>query len=139
MIRGARTTLAHALAVPCPNCGSREGEPCRGTTGWNRTRAHQERHIDACVQGAPASRWAPPEDRVTVNSTRPQGFDPARVAQAQALRAQGLYWREVAARMGISLSYAQELANDPGGIRANERQRRYDRGLARSQAPDTLF
>lgn len=45
-----------------------------------------------------------------------------RYAQAKALRDQGLCFREIGERLGISLSYAQDLIADPDGSAARERK-----------------
>jgi DNA-binding CsgD family transcriptional regulator len=47
----------------------------------------------------------------------------ARVAE---LRSEGLIYREIAQRLGISTSYAGELVDDPSGQKVRRRKRRYD-------------
>lgn len=49
-----------------------------------------------------------------------------RAREAARLRATGMVLREIAERMGISASYAQELVADPSGEAKQERKRRYD-------------
>lgn len=48
-----------------------------------------------------------------------------RAAEAAELRAQGLLYREIAERMGISVSYAQDLVNDPDGSALRARKDTY--------------
>lgn len=48
-----------------------------------------------------------------------------RAAQAAELRAQGLLYREIAARLGVSVSYAQDLVNDPDGSKVRARKDSY--------------
>lgn len=50
-----------------------------------------------------------------------------RAAEAQRLRAEGLKYREVAERMGISISYAGELCHDPEGHKIKARKESYRR------------
>jgi hypothetical protein len=86
-------------------------------------------------QDAPVPTGVAPERESTPRWGR--GRDPELVAQAAALRASGLYWRDVAAAMGVSVSYAQALACDPDGSlqgirnRAYYRRRRPDNGQLR--------
>lgn len=51
---------------------------------------------------------------------------PERVAEAQLLRAQGVMYREIAERFGISTQTAHAWVNDPDGSLARQRKRRYD-------------
>lgn len=53
-----------------------------------------------------------------------------RARQAAALRAQGMLYREIAAHLGITTGYAQELVTDPDGSRVRARRDRY-RGRCR--------
>lgn len=48
-----------------------------------------------------------------------------RYAEASRLRAKGLYSREIAAAMGISLSYVRGLFNDPDGAKDRARKNSY--------------
>lgn len=48
-----------------------------------------------------------------------------RAVKAAELRAQGLVYREIAERMGISISYAAALITDPDDRKARERKARY--------------
>jgi transposase len=48
-----------------------------------------------------------------------------RAAEAAELRARGLLYREIAERMGISISYAQDLISDPDGSRVRARKDSY--------------
>jgi hypothetical protein len=50
---------------------------------------------------------------------------PERVAEAQRLRAEGLTWREVGARLGVSLKTAHEWATDPDGAIRDARKASY--------------
>jgi hypothetical protein len=49
----------------------------------------------------------------------------ALISEVRELRDSGLYWREVAERMGISLSYAEQLYSDPDGTRTRARKMRH--------------
>jgi hypothetical protein len=134
---GGRTSRAQALEHGCPKCGALAGDPCVVPAGWTRPALHQERHIEATKHGATSAKTAN-DPQVELRSGRPSGHDPQRVAEATALRASGLMWREVAERMGISRAYAHALVSDPGGRAKAERQRRYDHKRAK-QAQERLF
>jgi hypothetical protein len=49
-----------------------------------------------------------------------------KAAQAQALRDQGLMWKEIAQIMGLSVSAVHEYATDPDGTRAHARRHKAD-------------
>lgn len=55
----------------------------------------------------------------------PHGDRAALAAEVARLRAEGLLYREVAERLGISRSYAADLATDPRGLKARARKASY--------------
>ena len=66
------------------------------------------------------------------------GPTPERLALAEqvaALRAEGLFWRQIATRLGISRSYAQDLGVDPDGRLARQRKDSYARPCMDCGAP----
>lgn len=58
---------------------------------------------------------------------RGQDLRNRRSAEAIGLRADGLLYKEIAKRMGLSLSYTQALVRDPSGDEDRRRKSRYDR------------